>query len=74
MAMGHKTLCGYKITKLLSSCFKRRPHKSAKIDETFTVELTLCCKCQIDGEDYVNFCGLLRKHKLYINRVLLVRS
>ena len=21
-------------------------------------------KCQIDGEDFVNFCGLLRKHEL----------
>ena len=21
--------------------------------------------CQIDGEDFVNFCGLLRKHELY---------
>ena len=25
----------------------------------------LCSKCQIDGEDFINFCGLLRKHKLY---------
>ena len=39
--------------------------KAAKIDEIFTVELTLCSKCQIDGEDFVNFCGLLRKHELY---------
>ena len=22
-------------------------------------------KCQIDGEDFVNFCGLLRKQELY---------
>ena len=22
----------------------------------------LCSKCQIDGEDFVKFCGLLRKH------------
>ena len=27
--------------------------------------MTLCSKCQIDGEDFVNFCGLLRKHELY---------
>ena len=40
--------------------------KATKIDEIFTVNLTLCNKCQIDGEDYVNFCGLLRKHKLYV--------
>ena len=33
-----------------------------KIDEIFTVNLTLCSKCQIDGEDFIIFCGLLRKH------------
>ena len=36
--------------------------KATKIDEIFTVDLTLCSKCQIDGED---FCGLLRKQELY---------
>ena len=39
--------------------------KATKIDEIFTVDLTLCSKCQIDGEAFVNFCGLLRKHELY---------
>ena len=39
--------------------------KATKIDEIFTVDLTLCSKCQIDSEDLVNFCGLLRKHVLY---------
>ena len=38
--------------------------KATKIDELFTVDLTLCSKCQIDSEDFVNFCGLLRKHEL----------
>ena len=38
---------------------------ATKIDEIFTVDLTLCSKCQIDGEDFFNFCGLLRKHELY---------
>ena len=38
--------------------------KATKIDEIFTVYLTLCGKCQIDGEDFVNFCGLLRKREL----------
>ena len=38
--------------------------KATKIDEIFTVDLTLCCKCQIDGEDFVIFCGLLRKYEL----------
>ena len=38
--------------------------KATKIDNIFTVDLTLCSKCQIDGEDVVNFCGLLRKREL----------
>ena len=37
---------------------------AAKIDEIFTVSLTLCSKCQINDEDFVNFFGLLRKHEL----------
>ena len=39
--------------------------KATKIDEIFTVDLTLCSKCQINGEYFVIFCGLLRKHELY---------
>ena len=39
--------------------------KAAKIDEIYTVDLKLCSQCQIDGEDFVNFCGLLRKHEVY---------
>ena len=39
--------------------------KATKIDEIFTVNLTLCSKCQIYGEDFANFCGLLRKYELY---------
>ena len=38
--------------------------KATKIDEIFTVNLTLCRKCQIDSEDFADFCGLLRKHEL----------
>ena len=38
--------------------------KATKIAEIFTVDLTLTTYFQIDGEDFVNFCGLLRKHKL----------
>ena len=41
--------------------------KATKIDEIFTVDLTLCSKCQIVCEDFINFCGLLRKYKLYPN-------
>ena len=29
--------------------------KATKIDEIFTVDLTLCSKCQIDGEDFFSF-------------------
>ena len=29
--------------------------KAIKIDEIFTVDLAICSKCQIDGEDFVNF-------------------
>ena len=39
--------------------------KATKFDKIFTVDLTLCSKCQIDGEDFVSFCGLLRKQELY---------
>ena len=38
--------------------------KATKFDKIFTVDLTLCSKCQIDGEDFFNFCGLPRKHEL----------
>ena len=33
------------------------PKKATKIDEIFIVDLTLCSKCQIDSEDFVNYCG-----------------
>ena len=39
--------------------------KATKIDEIFTVDLTRNTQCQIGCEDFVNFCGLLRKHELY---------
>jgi hypothetical protein len=29
--------------------------KATKIEKIFTVDLTLCSKCQIDGEDFVKF-------------------
>ena len=37
--------------------------EASKIEKKITVDLTLN-KCQIDSEDLVNFCGLLRKHEL----------
>ena len=39
--------------------------KATKVEKIFILDLTLCSKCQIDGEDFVKFCGLLRKHELY---------
>ena len=41
--------------------------KATKIDEIFIVDLSLTTYCQIDGEDFVNFCGLLREPELYIS-------
>ena len=38
--------------------------KATKIDKIIIVDLTLCSKCQIEGEDFVNFSGLLRKSQL----------
>ena len=38
--------------------------KATKIDQIFTVNLTLCSKCQNDGEDLLNFCDFFRKCKL----------
>ena len=43
--------------------------KATKIDKIFTTDLTLCSKRQIDGEDFVNFRGLLRKYELYLNKM-----
>ena len=39
--------------------------KATQIGEIFTVDLTLCSKCQINSEDFVNFRGFLRKYELY---------
>ena len=40
--------------------------KATKFNKIFTVDLTVCSKkCQMDGEDFVNFCGLLGKYELY---------
>ena len=44
--------------------------KATKIVTIFTVNLTVCSNRPIDGEDFVNFCGLLRKHD--IKYVLLI--
>ena len=41
--------------------------KATKMDEIFTVDLTLCSKCQIDGEDFVNFRGHLKNMNFVVN-------
>ena len=43
---------------------KARPEEGKKNDEIFTDDLMLSSKRQIDGEDFVNFRGLLRKYEL----------
>ena len=43
--------------------------KATKIDKIFTIDLTLGSKCQIIGEDFVKFCGLLRKREVYKHRI-----
>ena len=39
--------------------------KATKIDKIFAVNLRVCSNRQIDDEDFITFCGLLRKHELY---------
>ena len=48
--------------------------KATKIDEIFIVDLTLCSKCQIYGEDFVNFCSPLRKHVMDFDQPVLYAS
>ena len=38
--------------------------KATKIEEIFTVDLTVTTYCQIDSEDFVHFYGLLRQREL----------
>ena len=49
------------VANLLKFMFSKKATKFVKI---FAVDLILCSKCQIDGEDFVTFCDLLRKHEL----------
>ena len=46
----------------LSSCFLKRPQKLTKSSLLIWILLSMC---QINGEDFFNFCGHLRKHELY---------
>ena len=62
MTEGHLHVCVEPFGHVMFMFF----NKATKIDEIFTVDLTLCSKCQIDGEDFVKFCGLLIKHEIYV--------
>ena len=66
--LAHKTALPIEPTNLspysLKSLKFMFSKKATKIDEIFTVDLTLCSKCQIDSEDFVIFKVLLRKHEL----------
>ena len=48
--------------KISANCKLQFKVHDTENDVIFTVTTTLC---QINGEDCVNFCGLLRKHGLY---------
>ena len=39
--------------------------KATKIDKIFAVNLSVISNLQINSEDFVNLCGLHRKHELY---------
>ena len=39
------------------------------MEKIFTFNLTVCSNRQIEGEDFVHFCGILRKHELYYQTV-----
>ena len=41
--------------------------KATKIDEIFTVNLTVTTYCQIDGEDFIDFRALLKNYELYLH-------
>ena len=43
--------------------------KATQTDAIFTIDLTFTKQCEIDGEDFVNFCGLFRKYELYKKKV-----
>ena len=48
--------------------------KATEINKIFTDDLTLCSKCQMDGEYFINFCGCLRKHELYLPEMVFSKN
>ena len=55
----------FKAFAFLSTTKRYDRKKTTKTDKIFTLVWHFLNKCQIDGEDFINFCGLLRKHELY---------
>ena len=48
--------------------------KATKIDKIFNIDLTVNTYCQIDDEDFVQFCGLLRKRELYTHLIFFLKE
>ena len=46
--------------------------KTTKIEKIFTDNLTVYSNRQTDGEDFVNFCRLFRKHELLPSLTLFI--
>ena len=46
--------------------------KATKINEIFTIDLTLCSKCQIVGEDFVIFVAFLENMNFKKNAISLI--
>ena len=53
-------------------CLKNTFSKLTKIEKIFNVNFTVCSNRQTVGEDFVDFCGPLRKHELYKKKRNLV--
>ena len=69
MSTGFKHLSQIKVIKQQGGLKFMFFEKSTKIDEIFSDNLMLCSYCQIVGEDFVDFCGLLRKHELQLGQL-----
>ena len=59
------SISNWSLVKWLKFMFSRVYKKLRNLHHTPSI-LCLLSKCQIDGEDFVIFCGLLRKHELYM--------
>ena len=44
--------------------------KATKIDKIFTLDLTLCSKCQIEGEDFVDFFAFLKNTNFNLEGII----